>query len=385
MRTCATLLIMDVFLVFFPAPARLYQSVIDGIKRRIGPLGDLQIVDYEIDESTLKRLLKFWKPCGCIYDAPMGMGKISHASFGGIPIVYLDRTPFPDGYRLDVLQDYAENGQIAARELLQLEMPTYAFVGYKERTYWSQARGKAFVDAIRLHRKPCHVFAESEPNGNRLTQLERWLINLPKPVGVFAANDMTAHEIITICNRNHIAIPRDIALLGIDNVTDICEKTLPTLSSIHSDFEQGGWQCADLLLERLAKPHLRRAVRTYPTLGVIVRESTGKTHGFNNQILRAVNIIRTRACEGLTVDDVASDMGCSRRMAEIKFMSATHMTIKNAITDAKLDRAKVLLKDRNIPLVKIVASCGYGTENALRIAFKKKFGISLRQGREKTY
>ena len=70
-------------------------------------------------------------------------------------------------------------------------------------------------------------------------------------------------------------------------------------------------------------------------------------------------------------------------MAEIKFIQATHMTIKDAITDARLDRAKVLLKDRNMPLAKIATACGYGTENALRIAFKKKFGLTLRQGREK--
>ncbi len=373
---------MDTILTLLPASARLYENVFNGIRRRIGTDFDLQTVDYGVSEATLKKLLHFWNPVGCIYVGAEGLGKISHVAFGRVPVVYMDRTPLSDDPRLDVVQDYEENGQIAARELIQPELMGYAYVGYKKKTHWSQARGRAFCEAIRLNGKDCRIFDESNANGDRLKHLEHWLIGLKKPIGIFTANDLTANEVLTICKRNQISIPGDISLLGIDNVTEICEKATPKISSLASDFEQGGWLCADLLLERMAKPNMRKALRKYPTLGVVTRASTCKTHGFNKQILRAINAIRARACDGISVDDVATSMGCSRRMAEMRFHQATHMTIKKAITDTRLDRAKVLLKDKNLPLSRIATKCGYGTENAFRIAFKKKFGLTLRQGRE---
>lgn len=375
---------MDTILTLLPAPARLYENILNGIRRRLGAKYELQTIDYDIDEATLKKLLLFWHPLGCIFVGAKGLGMLTHSSFGKIPVVYLDRTPWTKECRLDVLQDYEENGQIAARELIQPEIQDYAFVGNSTPAHWSQIRGRAFADVIRLHGKEYHGFEETDGTGERLRHLEHWLLGLPKPVGVFAANDRTAQEVLTICKRNKIAVPRDLSLLGIDNIPEICEQSDPKISSISSDFEQGGWTCADLLLERLLKPHLRKALRKYPTLGVVVRTSTCKTYGFSGQILRAIKIIRGRACEGLTVDDVAADLGCSRRMAEIRFRQAMGHTIKDAITNVRLGRAKVLLKDRNMPLTRIVASCGYGTENALRIAYKKKFGITLRKAREKT-
>lgn len=131
----------------------------------------------------------------------------------------------------------------------------------------------------------------------------------------------------------------------------------------------------------MGNPSLRSALRKYPSLGVVARASTCKRRGFDSLILRAVNSIRARACDGLSVGDVAAEMGCSRRMAEIRFRKATLTTIKDAITDARLGRAEVLLKERNMPLEKVAAACGYGTVNALRIAFRKKFGLPLRHAR----
>ena len=183
---------MEVILTLLPASARLYENVLNGIRRRIGANYDLQTIDHEVDDAALKKLLCFWNPLGCIFVGAEGLGKISHAAFGHTPVVYIDRTPLTDGLRLDVVQDYEENAQVAARELIQPELQNYAYVGYKTSTSWSQARGLAFCELIRLHGKVCHVFDDNNKDGERLKRLERWVISLPKPIGVFAANDFTA-------------------------------------------------------------------------------------------------------------------------------------------------------------------------------------------------
>ena len=365
---------MDIVLALLPAPAHLYGSTLNGIRRRFGPHIQLQTVDHPVNDRTLKELLAFWHPDGCIVFAAEGFA-FSPRTFGMTPVVYLDRTPKSKGDYLDVAQDYAENGQAAARELLQPEITHYAFVGYKDATAWSQLRGDAFAKAVRLQGRRCYVFAQNV-RGDRTRRLESWLLDLPKPVALFAANDRTACDVHALCTRNGIRIPDDVSLLGIDNIASICEGVTPKISSILSDFEQGGWLCADLLMERLANPHLKKALRFYPTLGIIRRGSTEVRAGYDSKTLFAVNVIRARACEGLTVADVAAEMGCSRRMAEMKFRQSTGRTIKNLITETRLSRAQVLIRDRGIPIPDVAKSCGYGTENAFRIAFVKRFGKS---------
>ncbi len=373
---------MSVILTFLPEAARLYTSTLAGIRRRLGSECELKIVDYRVDAPTLRKLIDFWKPTGCIMASWIGIGDSIVHAFGKTPVVYLDRSPLAKGRFLDVVQDYEENGQIAARELIQTDVENYAFVGSRTPCNWSDRRGEAFYSSIRLQGRACHVFGGAASESDWHGELERWLLALPKPVGVFAANDMTAcivHEILT---HNHIAIPGEASLLGVDNVVDRCESVVPNISSIACDFEQGGWECADLLLERIANPRIKKAVRKYHSLGVIHRSSSRWRRGYSQQVLAAVNTIRARACGNITVDDIAASMNCSRRVAEIRFKRETGGTIKDSITTVRLERAKVLLRDRSLSASSISRMCGYGTENTLRIAFKKRFGITLRQGRD---
>lgn len=368
---------MQNILAIVPTYARLYAASIGGIKRRMGTQYEVQSIDCGISHAKIRKLLDFWHPRGCIVFGADGLGDVTSRSFGTIPVVYLDRTPLTARNALDVIQDYEEDGRIAAQELLDPEIDNYAFVEFHKPTSWSEQRKLAFERAIRLSGKAFHVFRNSRSEDNRSAHLERWLLGLPKPVGIFAANDRTAQEVQVICRHNGIQIPQDVTLLGIDNIPSICEAAMPYISSISSDFEMAGWMCADLLLERIANPRLRRAVRKYKPLGVIRRTSTRRPHGYNTQVLNAVKAIRARSCEGLTVDDVAAEMGCSRRMAEIRFRQATGQTIKAAITDIRLERAKVLLKSRELSLEHIAAACGYGSVTALRIAFRKRFDKTL--------
>lgn len=372
---------MQHVLAFLPVPARLYDASLRGILRRLGARFQLQTIECGVNRDSIRQLLKFWQPVGCIVFAAEGLKGIAPCAFADTPVVYLDRTPRTRGAFLDVMQDYSENGRTAARELIRPEISHYAFVNDAAHSSWSLERGKSFAAMVRLNGRPCHVFKTRECETRRLRLLERWLLNLPKPVGLFAANDRTAAEVHALCRRSGIAIPKDVCLLGIDNVIDICERVDPPISSIAADFERAGWLCADLLIERLGNRRLRSAARKYPSFGVIQRASTQPQHGFSYAVQQAVSAIRSRACDGLVVDDVAAAMGCSRRLAELRFRHETNKTIKAMITEVRLERVQTLLHDRSLSLGKLAAMCGYGTENALRIAFRKQFGVSLSASR----
>lgn len=374
---------MQEVLVILPESFRLYQDNLSGIRRRLGNDWRIRVADCDPCVQEITQQLNFWHPAGCIAVAARGHAMAALDILSRLPTVFLDRTPFTRGDLLDVCQDYEDNGRLAAATLLNPDINSYVFIGMKMNPHWSKARGQAFSRAFQSLGKKCHLFEDDAQTSNRFKRISHWLSKIPKPIGIFTANDETAAEVHAICTSMGLNIPEDVSLLGIDDDTQTCEGTSPTITSIHPDFEMAGWICADLLCERLSNPRLKSACRLYSTQGVTRRESLRQQVSGHDAIVHtAVRTIHARACEGLSVDDVAAIMGYSRRMAEIRFLKATNRTIKSLITEVRIERAKVLLKNRALSLDDISRACGYGTSNALRIAYRKSTGVSLAAARK---
>ncbi|MBC8405806.1 MAG: substrate-binding domain-containing protein, partial [Planctomycetes bacterium] len=47
--------------------------------------------------------------------------------------------------------------------------------------------------------------------------LAKWLLNLAKPVAIFACNDARGRQILQQCHRLNLAVPDQVAVLGVDN------------------------------------------------------------------------------------------------------------------------------------------------------------------------
>lgn len=89
---------------------------------------------------------------------------------------------------------------------------------------------------------------------------------------VVCANDQLAAGLMKFCFEKNIEIPKDIAVVGIDN-TDLASLMRPTLTSIDLHAEQRGVIAANLMLERLSNPERpTQKVIVEPTL--VIREST---------------------------------------------------------------------------------------------------------------
>lgn len=374
---------VNTILAILPNSIRFYGEFLSGIRRRMDCTHQLQVIDQSMTHTSLQKLLACWRPIGCIVDAAQGYDELQPGFFGGTPVVYRDRTPFTKGNFLDVTNDYAENGKEAARILIRPEINDYAYVGFSTRTTWSVQRGEGFASVIRLNGKHLHLFEKERPPHGKCKALTQWLTTLPRPFAVFTANDATAKNVLEASKQANISIPDEAMLLGIDNKADICENVSPRISSIATDFERSGWICADLLYSKLANPQLMTALRHYPTLGVIHRDSTFAETTLESRIIPALKLIRSRACDGITVEDVASALARPRRTAEHWFRRATGKTIKETITSVRMERAKTLLKSQGISVMSLAKTCGYSSDTALRIAFKSWYGISMLEMRRK--
>ena len=65
-------------------------------------------------------------------------------------------------------------------------------------------------------------------------------------MGVFAANDYMASFVLSCAERENVNEPNDLAVIGVDNDLEICERSNPPLTSILLDHERAGYLAARL-------------------------------------------------------------------------------------------------------------------------------------------
>lgn len=379
---------MDTILYFQSPSKTSAPDKIAGVQRYAATVGwHVQVVDGLPSSSVLARLVEFWHPLGAIVECGGGYDEIPMDLFKGIPTVYLDRNPktMPKNASC-VSHDSISTGRLAAKELLVAGHPYFAFVPYPQPRFWSSDRERGFKEALALNGKTCETFAGGA--GRTLQsvawqqRLRRWLEKLPKPCGIFAANDSVAAEVITAATQNGLEIPREIAVCGVDNFGPICEHTVPTLTSVQPDFLFAGELAARTLGEVAAGKH-RNAIRlTFGPAGVVRRASSRTGSRYDAEVTAAVELIRRKACEHLTAKDVAATFKCSRRMAEVRFRRVTGRSILDEIQTVRLTRAKELLANPAQGITSLPDFCGFQTVNALCKFFRQKTGMSPSEWRK---
>ena len=67
-----------------------------------------------------------------------------------------------------------------------------------------------------------------------------WVGSLPKPVGLMACNDVRGHQILMACSDRRIAVPEQVAVIGVDDDDLICELCHPPLTSVRQNPQRVG-------------------------------------------------------------------------------------------------------------------------------------------------
>lgn len=303
------------------------------------------------------------------------------------PLVMIDPEPPYAGKFCEVRLDSNAIGRLAAQTLLTEHFDSYAFVPSMPATRWSNERGRAFRATINEAGAPFFMMPDSVAETDwthRREALARWLETLPRPCGVFAAMDACGKFVLEACQRAQIDVPAGISVLGVDNHEIVCESIFPTLSSIMPDFVGCGRLAAEMLdnLMQNGKPE-KPVGRKYGAGIVVERRSTGRMHpNCDVRVMRGLEYIRKHACDGVRVEDVAREMGVSRRTAELLFKPLGR-TIARAITDARLDQVRKLLLSTNLRIGEIADQTGFCSDVYLAELFRSRFGETMRAYRQR--
>ena len=321
--------------------------------------------------TKASQLVSAWNPDGCIvYCALPGRLSGDFAAWHR-PIVTIN-APRPIRGAAAVAHDSRPTGLLAAKELLSLGLDNFAF--------FATARGKPWAETRYMH-----FTAEIESRGLRVLRYRKggignWLKSLPRPCGLFAANDIAAERIVSEAFAHGISIPDDIALLGVDDDSQICEHAEVTISSIRPDFPR----CASLAVDAMSRAMEKKKQSgklIYGDIGVTRRASTRPIAGCPVQVSAMLEYIRLNALSGISAADVLKRFPGSRRTAETRFRKTVGHSIVDEIQSVRLAAVKRLLADPRVKIGSIASQVGYDSENFLARVFKRNTGMTMRDYR----
>ena len=377
--------------LYFQTPAKTSApEKLTGVREIMGKQGlSVQVIEDKPTTSLVKRLNEFWSPIGAIVDCGGEYNDLDADIFTVMPTVFIGHAPDSLPARsLHVFHDQSATAKLAARELLQTGYANFAFVPSDGKRAWSDAREKAFRDAITLNGKRCAIYeppAKRRDALGRIGLLRNFLVSLEKPCAAFAANDKTGADVLAAARLAKISVPNELAVIGVDNYEPVCEHTSPPLTSIEPDFRRGGAIAALMLLAVTSGNgvwHGERS-RSFGPMRVVRRASSRILFQQDPQAIAALDLIRHEACSGLRAQKVAALFTCSRRMADIRFARATGRTILSEIHAVQLERAKHLLENSNMPLKAISDFCGFTHPNSIRKFFLKETGMTMSAWRQR--
>jgi len=297
----------------------------------------------------------------------------------GVPVVNvgsIEPTTLPT-----VKLDDAEVGRIGARNLLGAELPAFGFCGVPW-TWYSAPRARGFIETIAGASRPCFVFG-LEPTFSlgparraNQTRLDAWLAELPKPVGLMACDDVRAREVIEACGRLGLRVPDDVAIVGAGNDAMVCEITDPPLSSVAIAGDRVGFEAARLLAQLMDGQPPRAQPTIIPPVGVVSRCSTRAAFMDDADVAQAVEFIRHRAAEGITVEDVLRVVPLSRRALEIRFRHTLGRSPGEEIRRLRIERAKRMLVETDAAMAGVALASGFSSANQLCETFRREAGVS---------
>lgn len=280
--------------------------------------------------------------------------------------------------------DDAAIAHLAAEHLLDRGFRHFAYCG-DVRFKWSQMRLEHFAGRLLEAGHQCLTYdAAHSTAAKHETQVEQigvWLKSLPKPLGVMACYDFRGQQVLDACRQVGIAVPDEVAVIGVDNDELLCSLSDPPLSSVAPNTYRTGYEAAVRLAAMMEGARTGPIANLIPPLGIATRQSTDVLAIEDPNVVRAVRFIRQHACEGINMKDVLRAVPAARGLLESRFKKLLGRTPHEEILRVQMNRVKQLLSESDLPLETIAERTGFAHAEYLSVVFKREEGIPASQYR----
>jgi LacI family transcriptional regulator len=361
-----------------------------GILGFIRETGADWVLDHEPRRLETKppEWLRNWRGDGIIARShcPQTVAAIVRSGRPAVEILGVARHP---SIPLVIGDDRAVAG-LAAEHLRERGFRSFAFVGVLGK-YWSDRRQRHFVASLEAAGHGCETFLFEKqsrlatPPLGRLKKLIAWVARLPRPVGIFAANDQYAVCVAAACREAGIGVPDDAAIVGADNDETFCELANPPISSVFVDHYRAGYEGAKLLsamLDGTAPPRpggngsADWIAREVPPRGLVLRRSSDCLAVDDPEVAAALKVIRSEVGRRLTAADLAEHLQISRATLIRRFSAVVGHGVHDEILRVRIREAQRLLAETDLPIPAVAKRCGFEYQEHMSRVFRRRVGTS---------
>ena len=343
-------------------------------------------IDRSIEE--LAPVLKQIRPVGMISewlpnkaDSLLGLGfKIPHVMVG-------THNKFPGVLSVDV--DDLAVGSEAAQALSLVGFKSLACLG--DGTPYSDLRIQGFEEAISGREIPFSQYIETGFDEMRYIEsfhepsedMKNWLLELPKPCGVFAVHDPLGRFLCGACRQWGIQVPDEVAVIGANNDPLVCGLTYPMLSSVSIPWDNFGQFVGSSMQQMVKKKtSLQSSLHLISPSGVVLRHSADHLVVSDKTLRRALSFMTERIKEPITIAILCDQLRIARRSLERKFGDSFNCTPWEMLCQLRVNEAKRLLLETGHPISTISYLCGFNDPERMAVVFKRLTGMPPSQFRK---
>jgi LacI family transcriptional regulator len=363
-KTLPKLIEMKKVLLLVETASGYGRGILQGIGRYVREHGPWDIYFEEGSlQDRLPRALDRWKGDG-ILTRTMHSSSARRLKSLRVPLVELlgNKADLP----AKVHCDNAAVGRLAAHHLLDCGLKHFGFFAFGE-AWWIAMFRDGFRQAVLERKCVCHVYDPPRANHALLPKWREsqrksvlnWLQSLPQPVGIFAVSAAAASRLLDLSRSLGLSAPEEIAVITAAEDPTICDVTTPPLSSVDLNSSAVGYAAAALLDRLMQGEPPPQQTLWLPPNRVTVQKSTEMFAIEDADVVQAVRFIREHACQGIGVPQVVAAVGLSRRMLERRFRQHLGRTPQKEIMRVRIDHAKMLLGQTEMPIEKIAQKSGF--------------------------
>ncbi|ADE54141.1 xylose operon transcription regulator XylR [Coraliomargarita akajimensis] len=344
------------------------QSAHEGIARYAGQHG------WHLNVSILKdfQLPEHWQGDGIITSLNNSRQLEEFIRGANVPVVDLsiwrEDIPLPR-----VAADNRTIGRMGAEHFLELGHRHCAWFALATNAV-SRTRRAAFVEVLKGAGIDCILMDDSRAKDPVV--MKQRLQGLPKPCAIYTKSDYDSAWLANLCHDVGLKIPDEIAILGADDNTLICETQIVPLSSVKYDLEMIGYEGARLLDQIINGEKKEDSLKLIPPLGVTVRKSTDQLAVMDPLVRDVLEYLNHEYKRSIGTPMIAAKFGISRRSLEMRFREQMHCSIREYLIQVRVKRAKELLEQTEHPIETIAALTGFCHAPHFSSTFKRQVGFS---------
>lgn len=273
-------------------------------------------------------------------------------------------------------------GQVAAEHLLERGHKNFAVLSSGS----SQHARRRFEGFSRTVIAQGYTVHDLHYRSLRLDALVTWLRGklavLPRPLGLFAIDDLLAAEAIEAAHDSGWRVPEDLAVVGVGNIPIACQYSRIPITSVAMPTEEQAYQAARMLDDLMHRRRLTCQRHVLPPSEVIIRASSDYLAITHPQVRKAVDYIKHHAFQQeLSLVAIAEMTGASLSNFYNLFKKELHATPAEIIQRFRLEKAHHLVISTDQKIGAIAEACGFASLRTFQRCYFNKYGLYPTQTR----